>query len=141
MRRASEYLHRERRLHSARALFQKADVLLFGFANAAERSSESNADALLRFLLGIFDSGVVERELGRSNRELRVTIEPFQTLRRKEFLRVPVAHFTRNTNAELRRVETSDGADAGFLGADPVPKTFDAFADASDRPQSGNNNT
>jgi len=59
---AAEHLHCERWLNSARAFFQKANVLLFRFANAAERSPETDADPVLRPLLRIFNPGVIERE-------------------------------------------------------------------------------
>src|SRR5207249_5594747 len=65
MGRAAEHLHCERWLNSARAFFQKANVLLFRFADAAERRPETDSDPVLRFFARIFDSGVVERELCR----------------------------------------------------------------------------
>src|SRR5215471_241181 len=140
MRRASKDLHGERWLHSARPLFQKANVLFLGFANAAQRSSKTYTDAVLRILFRILESSVAERELGRGDRELRIAIETFEPLRCEKFLWVPIAHFTGDANAELRHIETGNGADARLLCANSIPKTFDAFADASDRTEAGNDN-
>src|SRR6266481_9986012 len=76
MSRTAEYLHRQRRLNSARTFFQKSNVLLFRFANAAQGRAEANPDPVLRFVVRIFDSGVIEREFCRRDRQLSVTIRP-----------------------------------------------------------------
>src|SRR4051812_20286518 len=61
-------------------------------------------------------------------------------MRRKKFLRIPIVDLPRDAHAELAYIQILDCADAGFLGANPVPETLDAFADAGDRAQPGNDN-
>src|ERR1051326_347490 len=133
MRRTAEDLNGQCRLNSARALFQKANVLLFRFANSAERRPETDSDPIVRFVVRILDTGVIEREFRGCDRKLRVAIESFQPVRRKKFLRIPILDLSRDANAELAHVEILDLTNASFLGANAIPKTFDAFADASDR--------
>src|SRR5207302_2693396 len=133
MRRTAEDLYRESWLNSARAFFQESNVLFFGFTNAAKRGAEADADPILRFIVRILDSGVVERELGRRDGKLGVAIESLQSMRRKKLFRVPVVNLSDHANAESARFEIVDPTNAGFLGANPVPKTFNAFADTSDR--------
>ena len=81
MGRTTEYLDGKCGLNAARALFQISDVLLLGFANAAKRGAEADADAILRLFAGILDARIFERELCRYDCELRVAVEPFQTVR------------------------------------------------------------
>src|SRR6266545_5252261 len=138
MGRTAEDLHGERRLNSARAFFQKPNELLFRFADAAKRGAETHANPIVRFFLRIFDSGVVERELGRSDRELRVTIESLESVRWKKFFGIPIVNLSGNANAEPADVKTGNWTDAGFFGEDSFPKTFNTFADASDRTEAGN---
>ena len=64
---AAKDLHRQRRLNSTGAFLQKANVLLFRFAHTAERGAEADANPVLRFFTRIFNSGVIERELCRSD--------------------------------------------------------------------------
>src|SRR5260370_21017852 len=94
MSRTAEYLRRERRLNSARAFFQKSNVLLFRFANAAQRRAEANPDPVLRLIVRIFNSRVVEREFCRRDRKLGVTIKPFQTMARQKISPVPLTYPT-----------------------------------------------
>src|SRR6266480_3843725 len=137
---AAEYLHRERRLNSARALFQKSNVLLFRFTNTAQGSAEANPDPVLRLIVRIVNSRVVEREFRRRDRKLSVTIKPFQTMRREKFFRVPIINLTRHSNTEPAHVKTRDRANAGFLGEKSFPKPIDAFANAGDRAKAGDDN-
>src|SRR5437588_12259868 len=116
MGRAAKNLHRQRGLNSARAFFQKSNVLLFRFANAAEGGPEADADPVLRFVVRIFNSGVVERELGRSDRKLRVAVESFQSMMREKLFSVPVPNLTGDPNAKPADVETGNWANAGFFG-------------------------
>ena len=81
MGRTTEYLDGKSRLNTARALFQVPDVLLFGFADATQRRAEANAHSILRLFAGILDTRVFQRELCRYDRELRVPIQPFQSVR------------------------------------------------------------
>jgi hypothetical protein len=46
---------------------------------------------------------------------------------------VPKLDLPGDANAECADVEIRDRRDSGFLGQNSFPKTFDAFADASDR--------
>src|ERR1700737_552634 len=137
MGRAAENLHRQRRLNSARALFQKPNVLLFRLANAAKSGAEADAYPVLRFVVRIFNSGVIERQLCRRDRELGVAIKSLQTMRREKFFRVPVANFAGDADTERAHVETGNWTDAGFLGENAFPKHIDALTDASDRTQAG----
>src|SRR5689334_15514112 len=104
MGRAAENLDRERRLNSARAFLEKANVLLFRFANAAERGSETDADPVVRFVVRVFDPGVVQREFRGSDRELCVPIKALQTMWRKKFFRVPIVDLAGDPNAKLAHV-------------------------------------
>src|SRR5207302_8967054 len=79
-------------------------------------------------------------ELGRRDGKLGVAIESLQSMRRKKLFRVPVVNLSDHANAESARFEIVDPTNAGFLGANPVPKTFNAFADTSDRTETGNDN-
>ena len=137
---AAEHLHCERWLNSARAFFQKANVLLFRFADAAERSPETDADPVLRPLLRIFNPGVIERELCRCDGKLRVAVESFQTVWREEFLRVPIINLAGDTHAKAADVKIRNRTDPGFLGENAFPKTIDAFADASNGAEAGDDN-
>src|SRR5205807_9219720 len=133
-------LHRERRLNSAGAFFQKSNVLLFRFANAAQGRAEANPDPVLRLIVRIFNSRVVEREFCRRDRKLSVTIKPFQTMGREKFFRVPIINLTRHSNTAPAHIKTGDRANAGFLAENSFPKPFDAFADASNRAKPGDDN-
>jgi len=137
MSRTAEYLHRERRLNSARAFFQKSNVLLFRFTNTAQRGAEANPDPVLRLIVRIFNSRVVEREFCRRDRKLGVTIKPFQTMGREKLFRVPIINLTRHSNTEPAHIKTGDWTNAGFLSKYSFPKAIDAFADASDRAKAG----
>src|SRR5207248_8051587 len=89
MGRATENLDSERGLNSAGALFQIPDVLIFGLADTTKGGAKTYPDAMLRFFAGIFELRVIEGELRRCDGELRITIEPFQTVRREKCLRIP----------------------------------------------------
>ncbi len=52
---ATKNLDGKRGLNSARAFFQKPDVLIFGLANSAKRGPKTDADAMLRFFPGIIE--------------------------------------------------------------------------------------
>ena len=78
MRRATKHLDGKRRLNAPRALFQISDVLFLGFANATQRSAETDSDSILRLFAGILKARILQRELCRDDGELRVTIKPLQ---------------------------------------------------------------
>src|SRR5437660_6663819 len=80
MGRTAEHLHGESRLNSARTLFQKTNVIFFGFTNSAQRRPEADADAVLWMVVRIFNSRVIEREFCRGDSELRVAVQPFQAV-------------------------------------------------------------
>src|SRR5438128_7666231 len=90
---AAEHLKGQSWIHSPRSFFQKADVLIFSLANSAKRSPETDSDAVLRPVTGIFQASVIERELSGGNGELRVAIQSLQTVRREKFFRCPIANF------------------------------------------------
>src|SRR5438045_9792363 len=97
---AAEYLHRERRLNSARALFQKSNVLLFRFTNTAQGSAEANPDPVLRLIVRIVNSRVVEREFRRRDRKLSVTIKTFHKMRWKKLFSVTIIEMSRPSNTQ-----------------------------------------
>jgi len=88
MGRAAKNLDGKSRANAARSLFQKSNMLALSLTDPTERGAEADSDAILRLLVGIFYSGVVERQFRRSDGKLCVTIEPFQTMRRKKLLRL-----------------------------------------------------
>ena len=115
--------------------------MLLGFANAAQRGAEADADPVLRTFPRIFHACVIECEFCRGNGELRVAIEPLQTVRWKKFFRIPIANLAGAAYIEGASVETRNLSDASFLGENSVPKSINAFADAGDRTNSGNDDT
>src|SRR5438552_11789724 len=52
-------------------------------------------------------------------------------------LRIPIANLARAPNLERLGVEARNPADPAFLRKNAVPETIDAFANASDRTESG----
>src|SRR5437667_12909522 len=90
MRRTTKHLNGKCRLNAARAFFQIPDVLFLGFADAAQRGAEGDTDAVLWFFAGIIDVRVVQRALCRYDAELRVAAEPFEPVRWKKPVRIPV---------------------------------------------------
>src|SRR5262245_20528946 len=122
MRGAAENLDGKGWLDATRALFQIPDVLFLRFANAAERRAEANAHSILRIFARTIDMRVFQCELCRHHCELRVTIQPFQAVRRKVFFGVPIANLARASHVEHARIEACDGIDAAFLCEDPLPK-------------------
>src|SRR5437667_1997055 len=116
MGRATKHLHSERRLNSPRSLFQIPDVLVFGLADTAKCRAKTDAHAMLRFFAGIVEARIVKRQLSRCDRELRIAVEPLQTMRCKEFFRIPIVNLAGATHAKGARVEARDAADSAFLG-------------------------
>src|SRR4029453_18244159 len=128
-------------LNSARALFQISDVLVFGLADTAKCGPKTDANAMLRFFAAIFELRVIECELRRCDGELRITIEPFQTMRWEKFLRIPIANLTCTTHAESAGIEACDAVDTTLLGENSIPKLFAPMSDASDWTDPGDDNT
>src|SRR5439155_2870552 len=95
----------------------------------------------LRFFAGIFELRVIEGELRRCDGELRIAIEPFQTVRREKCLRIPIANLTCTPHAESAGIEACDAVDTALLGENSVPKILASMSDASDRTDSGDNDT
>src|SRR5438105_1005325 len=114
-------------------------MLIFGFADPAQRSSETHTASMLRLFARIFEASVVQSQLRRGNGELRITIEPLQALRRKKFFWIPILNFASAPHLERARVEVCDAADPAFLRENSIPKTIDTFADAGDGADSGDN--
>src|SRR5438067_5418188 len=109
---AAEDLKGQRRIHSARSFFQKANVLIFSLANSAERSPETDADAVLRLVTGIFQACVIEREFSGSNGELGVAIQSLQTVRREKFFGCPIANFAGTTRIKTSGIESGNVRDS-----------------------------
>src|SRR5947208_558298 len=118
----------------ARARFQISDVLLLGFADPAERRSEANADAILRLFARKFEPGILQGELCRYHRELRVTIQPFQAVRCKVVFGIPITNFARASHVEHARIEACDAANTTPFRQDSVPEILNTGTDARDRP-------
>src|SRR6266480_930227 len=133
MRRATKHLDGKRRLNAARALFQVSDVLFLGFANATQRSAETNPDSILGLFAGILKARILQRELRRDDGELRVTIKPFQPLRRKKLLGIPIANFTGTSHPKHGGIKTRDAADPAAFRHDSIPKPIETDADAGNR--------
>src|SRR5947207_15986994 len=132
MSRTTKYLDSKCGLNAPRAFFQISNVLLFGFADSPQRGAEADTDAILWFFAGIIDMRVLQRELGRYDSELRVAIEPLQSVRRKKLFRIPIANLAGTTHTENTRIESCDARNAALFRKDSVPKIIDAGADACD---------
>src|SRR5438876_10243819 len=135
--RAAENLDSQHRIHPAHAFFQVTDMLIFRLADAAERRAKADTDAMLWMFARILDPGIVKSELRRGHRELRVTIKPLETLRRKKLLRVPVGNFSSTRNLKRLRIKSGNASDSALLRQNAVPKTIDAVANACNRTDAG----
>src|SRR5438093_5954881 len=133
MRRATKHLDGKRRLNAARALFQISDVLFLSLADATQRSAETDSDSILRLFAGILKARILQRELRRDDSELRVTIKPFQPLRRKKLFGIPIANFTGTSHPKHAGIKTRDAADPGPFRHDSIPKPIETDADAGNR--------
>ena len=89
-------------------------MLGFGIRDPAERGAKADADAMLRIFARPLEAGVGERELGRADGKLRITIETLQPMGRKEFLRHPIRNFRRAMRVEDRAVEAFHRAGCRF---------------------------
>src|SRR5882724_5067464 len=138
MRRATKHLDGKRRLNAARALFQVSDVLFLGFADATQRSAETDSDAILRLFARVIDVRVLQCELCGDDGELRVTIKPFQPLRRKILLGIPIANFTGTSHPKHGGIKTGDAADPAPFRHDSIPKPIETDADAGNRTHTSN---
>src|ERR1700730_11380951 len=137
MGRAAENLNGQGWLNSAGASFQESNELFFSFANAAERGAEADADSVLRLFARILQPCIIECEFGGRDGKLRITIEPFETMRREKFFRIPIANFTRAAHTERTDIQAGDPADAALLGENSIPKILASVPDASDRTNAG----
>src|ERR1700676_4397152 len=93
---------------------------------------------MLRFFTRIFNAGIVEREFGGGDRELRVTIEPLQAMRREKFCRIPVANLAAAMRIEPVGVERGNAIDTALLRKNAIPEVINAFANARDRTDASN---
>src|SRR6266576_7107235 len=134
MRRTTEDLDGKSGLNAARTLFQVSDVLLLGFADAAERRAEANTNAIPRLVARIVDARVLQRELCRHDCELSVTIEPFQAVRCKVVFGIPITNFARASHVEHARIEACDAANTTSFRQDSVPEILNTRTDARNRP-------
>src|SRR5580765_498087 len=98
-------------------------VLRFGVRDSPERGPEADANATLRFFARPSDASVLQRERGRADGKLRITIEPLQPVRRKKFLRHPIGNFRGTMGVEDRAVEAFHSSNPTFLRAQPIPET------------------
>src|SRR6202030_3569418 len=112
MGRTAKHLDGKCGLNAARAFFQISDVLFLSFADTAQRGAEADTYAILWFFAGVLDAGIVERELCGSDCELRVAVDPFQSVRLKKLFWIPIRNLAGTTHAENGRVEASDAANA-----------------------------
>src|SRR5882762_401979 len=112
----------KRWLNASGALFQKPDVLFLGLANTAKRGAKTDADAVLGFFARILEARMIEREFRGSDRELRIAVEPFQAVRRKELLGLPVSDFTGAVRVKDAGIKSRNATDATFLRQNTVPK-------------------
>src|SRR4051812_24831524 len=92
---------------------------------------------MLRFLTRPAKPRVLEREFGRANGELRVTIETFQSMRWKELFRSPVRDLRRAMRVEDRAIETLYFLNPAFLRAETVPEILAPNADRGNRSEAG----
>ena len=93
MRGAAEDLQREGLIHRPATLFQKMSVFRFRIRDPPEGRAEADSNSSLRLLPRPTESRVLEREFRRTDRELRIAVEPLQAMRREEILRLPVPNF------------------------------------------------
>src|ERR1700720_2405054 len=134
---AAENLNGQSWLNPAGAFFQKSNELFFGFANAPECGAEADANSILRLFARIFQPCIIECEFGGRDGKLRVTIEPFETMRRKKFFRIPIANFTPAAHMERIDVKAGNPADAALLGKDRFPEVLPPMPDAGDWADAG----
>src|SRR5437868_4749607 len=106
MRRATENLQCQCRIHTARSLFQEADVLIFGLTNTPERGAKTHANPMLRMFSRVLDSSVLQSHLGRGDSELGITIKTLQPMRWEELLRLPTGNFATAMCIEHRRIKS-----------------------------------
>src|SRR6476619_8330701 len=114
-------------------------MLGFSIGDSPQRSAKTDADTMLRIFARPIEASVGERELGRADGKLRITIETLQSMGRKEFLRHPVRNFRRAMRVEDRAVEAFHLANAASLGTQTVPKTVPSNAGGGDRAEPGDN--
>ena len=76
-------------------------VLIFRIRDPAQGGAETNADAMLRCLRRIWKPGIIERHLRGRDRELGVTIQSFQPMRRKMILRNPIGNLSAAMRVEF----------------------------------------
>src|SRR5438105_12588316 len=81
---------------------------------------------------------IFEGELCRYDRELCVPVQPFQTVRQKIFLRIPIANLAGATHMEHVRIEAGDVMDATLFRPDCLPEIVNPSSDAGDRANTGN---
>src|SRR5260370_21822691 len=91
-----------------RATVDESLVLTFRIRDAAKRSSEADADAILRSVWGILQSAIFKSELDRRYRELCVAVQSLQSVRWKNSLRTPIQDLACAGRFEYRGIKGRD---------------------------------
>src|SRR5687768_4854266 len=113
-------------------------MLTLGVGNAAQRGAKAHSHSIRGPLARPGEAGVFERKQRAGDAELRVTIEPFQAMRREEPCGIPVANLAAAMRLQLARIEGGDPRDPAPSGADVLPENFASRADAGDRSNARN---
>ena len=103
--RAAKDLQREGLIHARLPFFKKCACSDSAFAIPPSAVPKLTPTRCLRIFARPIEAGVGERELRRADGKLRITIEPLQSMGRKEFLRRPIRNFRRAMRVEDRAVE------------------------------------
>ena len=119
----------------------KGFVLTLRIGDAAERGSEADAHAILGNVGGIVQAAVFECELDRRHRELRVAIQSFQSMRRKNSFRRPIQDLACAGRLEDRSIEGRDRAYSRFFILDRLPERLFSDSDWCDWSNSCDNNS
>src|SRR5437868_2763903 len=138
---AAEDLKGQSWIHPTRSFFQKADVLIFSLANSAKRSPETDADAALWLITGIFQAGVIQREFGGSDGELGVAIQSLQTMRREKLFRCPPANFTGAMRIKTGGIESGNVRDSAVFRQNSTPEILLPLPNAGDWTESSDDAT
>jgi hypothetical protein len=114
-------------------------MLIFRFTDSTKRRAETDPDTVLRVFARIFESGIVEGEFSRSDRELGVAIQALETLWREELFRIPIKNFTAATNMKSLGIETGDPSNSGFLRSQALPEVLHTASNGGNGTQAGDN--
>jgi hypothetical protein len=132
---AAEHAERETRLHGADALREEDAELLFGEADAAERTAHHHADALA-VLAGEIETGVLQRLLRAGDGEGAVAVEPLHLLALHEVRGVEVVQLGRVVAAIRRSIEPGDAPHRRSLRAESAPQRLSSQSNRRHRADS-----